>query len=199
MVARRIVEGVTPPLPKAAPAKLIDQHHSTLLQGGKPLSVTVAAGPFTTADNLNYEPLEQLLSKALVDKPDVMIFVGPFVDITHPLLSSGDVKLQSSDDVPEHTASYEMVFVEKVIRDSITSFFDTAVERGITVPTNIILVPSLLDAHHEYVYPQPPFGDRDVVQTKFFEEPLGVLNVPFSREGDARKRIHLMPNPCMFR
>ena len=46
-------------------------------------------GPFTTADNLSYQPLEDLLRIALKSKPDVLILVGPFVDISHPQLSSG--------------------------------------------------------------------------------------------------------------
>ena len=29
--------------------------------------------------------------------------------------------------------------------------------------------------------------------------PLGALEVPFSKAGDIRQRVHLMPNPCMFR
>ena len=67
------------------------------------------------------------------------------------------------------------------------------------IPTNIVLVPSLLDGHHEFVFPQPPFGDRDRVTSNFFTEELGVLDVPFSKAGDIRRRVHLMPNPCMFR
>jgi DNA polymerase alpha subunit B len=198
MVAKRIVEGVPPRVPMTAPAKLLDYHHSTLYQGGKPLSVVVAAGPFTTADNLDYEPFEDLLGRVFQSKPDVLILTGPFVDVTQPLLASGDVTLQS-EDVPAHDASYEMVFVEKIIRDGIGALFNTAEERGVTLPTNIILVPSLSDGHHEMVFPQPPFGDRDRVESKFFEEPLGVLNIPFSKDDDIRKRVHLMPNPCMFR
>ena len=43
------------------------------------------------------------------------------------------------------------------------------------IPTNIVLVPSLLDGHHEFVFPQPPFGDRDHVKSQFFAEELGTL------------------------
>ena len=46
---------------------------------------------------------------------------------------------------------------------------------------------------------QPPFGDRDRVETKFFKEPLGVLEVPFSRPTDLKRRVYLLSNPCMFR
>lgn len=45
---------------------------------------------------------------------------------------------------------------------------------------------------------QPPFGDRDRVKTSYFEEELGVLNLPAFKDGPA-KRVHVAPNPCMFR
>jgi hypothetical protein len=205
MVAKRIIEGIARP-PLTSPAsKLLEYHHSTLYQGGSALNVVTAAGPFTTSDSLDYQPLQDLLVKVLQAKPDVLVLVGPFVDISQPLLSTGDVHLPNLDsngepveDGSSHTASYEMVFVEKVVRDCLKAFYDSESDYGVS-PTNIVLVPSLLDAHHEFVFPQPPFGDRDRVQTQYFEEPLGVLDVPFSKEGDPKKRVHLLPNPCMFR
>jgi len=65
------------------------------------------------------------------------------------------------------------------------------------LPTQIVMIPSLLDGHHECVFPQPPFGDRDKIESRFFEEPLGELKIPSSTDKD--KRVHLLPNPCMFR
>lgn len=208
MVARRIIEGIPKPVLTSPATKLLEFHHSNLYQGGSALSVVTAAGPFTTSDNLDYQPLQDLLVKMVESKPDVLILVGPFVDITQPLLSTGDVRLPDNvvdDDgnVVEsdstHAASYEMVFVEKIVRDSITALFDSAMDAGEQLPTHVVLVPSLQDAHHEFVFPQPPFGDRDRLVTQYFEEPLGVLNIPFSAENDPKKRVHLMPNPCMFR
>jgi DNA polymerase alpha subunit B len=175
-------------------------HHSNLFQNGLPLSVMTACGPFTTNDNLSYAPLQDLFFKVLSSKPDVLVLVGPFVDVTQPLLSSGCVKLVDEDEngsiIAESNASYEMVFTMRVIRDCITALF----AEDPSIPTNIILVPSLNDAHHEYVYPQPPFGDREEIKTEFFEESLGILNIPFSKDPEPNKnRIHLLPNPCMFR
>ena len=206
MVAKRIIEGIAKP-PLTSPAtKLLEYHHSTVYQGGSALNIVTAAGPFTTADNLDYQPLQDLLIKVLQDKPDVLVLVGPFVDISQPLLSTGDVRLsnavddgnENAEDAGTHGASYEMVFVEKVVRDGLKSLFQSEEDYGVS-PTHIVLVPSLQDAHHEFVFPQPPFGDRDRLQTEYFEEPLGVLDVPFSKDADPRKRVHLMPNPCMFR
>ena len=160
---------------------------------GRPLSVIMAAGPFTTSDNLDYDPLKDLLLKALETQPDVLILTGPFVDVSQKILESGDIQLKSYENdevVGTHSATYEMVFIECVIRDCIASMY----LNNDRLATHIILVPSLYDAHHEFVFPQPPFGDRDEVQTKFYDEKFGILNIPHTKEGD-RKRVHLMSNP----
>ena len=107
-------------------------------------------------------------------------------------------KREKADGIKTHHASYEMVFVEKIVRDGFQSLFNSEAEYGV-IPTNIILIPSLQDAHHEFVSPQPPFGDRDRIHTNYFEDDLGVLNIPFSKPSDPKRRIHLLPNPCMFR
>jgi len=200
MVVSRIVEGFPADLPRTLPQKMLEFNHSTLYQGGEPVNVCVASGPFTTSDSLSYEPLRELLGRVAEKRPDVLILVGPFVDVSQPLLATGSVVLDEYDEndavTGSHSASYEMVFIERIVRDGLATLFGA----DEALPTNIILVPSLLDAHHECVFPQPPFGDRDLVETEYFEEPLGVLNIPHSDPSDpARRRVHLMPNPCMFR
>jgi len=45
----------------------------------RPTSMIMEAGPFTTSYNLDYEPLQDLLSCLLLDAPDVVILTGPFV------------------------------------------------------------------------------------------------------------------------
>lgn len=190
------------PMLKTPSTKLLEYHHSTLYQGASPLSVITAAGPFTTSNNLDYAPLRDLLENVLMKKPDVLILVGPFVDISQPLLASGDVELTVEEEdgsAYSHSASYEAVFVKKIVTEGLAEFFKAEEDFG-TNPTQVVLVPSLLDAHHEFVFPQPPFGDRERIDTPYFDMPLGVLQIPFSKESkDARRRVHLMPNPCMFR
>lgn len=198
MTAKRIVTGVPAPLIQSPPSRLLEFQHSKYYQNGEPLSVLVCAGPYTTADSLSYHPLQAMLAHAATTQPDVLILLGPFVDATHPMLSTGEAELPNEDEVSVHHASYEMVFVEKIMRDGLQMFFNLE-EDGPVIPTNVVLVPSLLDAHHEYVYPQPPFGDRDPLATKFYEEKLGIIDVPYSRDSDPKKRVHLLPNPCMFR
>lgn len=197
MSVQSIVTGIPKPLPMSSPSKLFEYHHSPMYQGGRPVSVMCAAGPFTPADSLNYDPFLDIFRLVLANKPDVLVLTGPFVDMSQSHLANGETR--ATDDAShEHIASYEMMFIEKILRDGLGQYFNY---EGISeLPTQIILVPSLLDGHHDYVYPQPPFGTKKEITTGLFgsDAVLGKLEFPYAREG-RDKRIHLMPNPCMFR
>ena len=59
---------------------------------GAPLSVVVAAGPFTAADSLAFEPLEELLAFAAAGRaPDTLLLMGPFVDSEQALVADGSL------------------------------------------------------------------------------------------------------------
>jgi DNA polymerase alpha subunit B len=197
MTVKRVVDD-TQLVPRVLPTKKIQEfQYSNLYQDGKALEIAVACGPFTTSDNLSYEPLVDFLSRCVSDKkPDVIVLMGPFVDISQPLLANGDVYVDDEETNTKHQASYEMVFVEKIIRDCIKPFYNSL--ENSQYQAQIILIPSLLDAHHEFVFPQPPFGDRDEISTTFFEENIGSLELSEFTQGKD-KRIHLLSNPCMFR
>ena len=57
----------------------------------------VAAGPFTLADDLDYAPLDALLSVCRRQRPDALVLVGPFVDAEQPLVASGTIDLTFQD------------------------------------------------------------------------------------------------------
>ena len=50
------------------------------------LQIVVACGPYTTTDNLSYEPLEDLLRYIENQKPHLVILCGPFVDARHDII-----------------------------------------------------------------------------------------------------------------
>jgi DNA polymerase alpha subunit B len=56
-----------------------------------PLNIMVASGPFTLDDDLNFDPLEAFLNVVKVEKPDVVLLFGPFVDAGHGLVKRGKV------------------------------------------------------------------------------------------------------------
>ena len=76
MVASNIIDGIPKPAARTPASKLLDMHHSTYFQNGKPITVFVAAGPFTTTENLSYDPFRDLLGKVLDVKPDLLILIG---------------------------------------------------------------------------------------------------------------------------
>lgn len=108
--------------------------------GSEHLSVLIAAGPFSTSDNLSYEPLNDLSKYMSRDKPDVCILIGPFVDMKNELIEKGSC-----------TMTYEKIFNEQL------KFIGTITK---SIGCQVIIIPSYRDIHHDYVYPQPPFDAR---------------------------------------
>lgn len=185
MVVKRLIDGVDPV------HRIKSGEISSSLKRNENLHVMVASGPFTTTENLEYEPLKDFLGLALSKKPDVIILCGPFVDIANPILNNGNFSIE--EEGTSYSASFELVFVRKVIHECIASFY--ASEEEETLHTQIILIPSLQDAHHEFVFPQPPFGDRNVLAPTFV---VGDIEISKSLSKDKGKKVHFLSNPCMF-
>lgn len=62
-------------LPQTPASELIDFQYGDKLKG-EPLSLMIAAGPYTLNENLLFEPFETLVDKVLEDRPDVFILVS---------------------------------------------------------------------------------------------------------------------------
>ncbi|XP_068982643.1 DNA polymerase alpha subunit B isoform X1 [Bombus flavifrons] len=103
----------------------------------KDIKIYVAAGPFTPSDNLNYQPLWDLMERVVEDEPNMLILVGPFVEYTHPEIKKCSLK------------------------ETFQDFFDTLLTKILQhlqgKSTRIILVPSNRDVHHHPVFPTPEF------------------------------------------
>lgn len=67
-----------PPIypPETDPHKLLDYQYGPNNLDGRPMSIILASGPFTTEDNLDYAPFEALIDEARRSKPDVLILVN---------------------------------------------------------------------------------------------------------------------------
>ena len=114
-------------------------------QEGQPLTVVTAAGPFTTSDNFHYQPLQDLLHVVKTDRPDVVILTGPFVDMEHKAVKSGQTALQD-DDGNDILVPYETFFVHKI-----SLLLEDLLSENPTLMTQFVLVPSLDDATAEWV------------------------------------------------
>jgi DNA polymerase alpha subunit B len=164
LTAHRICEGVPPDPARSTVSDLWRFHHSDTHQGSRPLRILTACGPFTTSDNLDYQPLLDLM--AIVQHqivPDVVVLVGPFVDLKHEILASGHAPLAFEGNGEEEErssnkgegglgggeefgATYELFFANKIgmlLEEMYTAEPD--------LPTQFVLVPSLDDAVAEWV------------------------------------------------
>ncbi|KAK9304090.1 hypothetical protein QLX08_004458 [Tetragonisca angustula] len=103
----------------------------------KDIKIYVAVGPFTTSDNLSYQPLWDLVEHVAENEPDVLILVGPFVEYTH-----SEIK-------------------KCILKETFQDFFDNLLSKILKYlqgkSTRIVLVSSNRDVHHHPVFPTPEF------------------------------------------
>ncbi|CAL5338656.1 unnamed protein product [Camellia sinensis] len=103
-------------------------------------SLIIAAGPFTTTDNLFFEPLTELLAYAQRKQPQLLLLLGPFIDSAHPDIKKGAVN-----------RTFDEMFRLEILgrlQDYVEYMGSAA---------RVILVPSIRDANHDFVFPQPAF------------------------------------------
>uniref|UniRef100_A0A2P2JYW4 DNA polymerase alpha subunit B n=1 Tax=Rhizophora mucronata TaxID=61149 RepID=A0A2P2JYW4_RHIMU len=104
------------------------------------ISVLIASGPFTTTDNLLFEPLTELLVYGKRKLPQLLILLGPFVDSEHPEIKKGTTE-----------RSYDEIFRLEILQ----RLQDYMEYMG--SDARVVLVPSIRDASHDFVFPQPAF------------------------------------------
>ena len=192
ILASRLIEGVPPPSEKHQARELLDYHHGSERQDGKPLSIVTSCGPFTTKDNLNYDPLQDIVYSISRDKPDVVIMCGPFVDARQPLVKGGEPTI-SDENGNERKATYEELFSHNV-----SQLLEEMYQNDPTMKTQFVLVPSVEDAFVDSVYPQPPFVKER--QHEFADLGLDfVESAGRENEKNRRNRVHCVSNPCTLK
>ncbi|KAG5521921.1 hypothetical protein RHGRI_034217 [Rhododendron griersonianum] len=104
------------------------------------LSMILAAGPFTTIDNLFFEPLAELLAYARRKQPQLLLLLGPFIDSEHPEIKKGTVN-----------RTFDEIFRQEILErlQDYVEYMGSA--------ARVVLVPSVRDANHDFVFPQPAF------------------------------------------
>ena len=104
---------------------------------GGSFSVFVAAGPYSSSEDLSYEALKEIASLVASSAFDLVILTGPFLDEKHPVVSSGRV-----------TRSFQRLYQQQV--EPLLYKIETNCRR-------LMLIPSVRDVQHKPVFPQPPF------------------------------------------
>ncbi|KXL44844.1 hypothetical protein M433DRAFT_108778 [Acidomyces richmondensis BFW] len=161
--------------PASTPAEL-DVHNDRLSGHDgqvRPLSMLVASGPYTTDSDLSFAPFHALLAKAKELVSDVLILTGPFLDLEHPIIASGDLEEQLPADAkiqPDRATLHD------VFRVLIAEPLQRLVH---AIPTvTIIMVPSVRDAISKHVsWPQDRF-------------PKAALGLP--------KQVQVVTNPILL-
>ena len=170
-----ILETPLPPPVVNQPAVLSSYNERLGLSDGETsnanhaLNVMIASGPYTADDNLSFEPLNALCEQAAESYADVLVLIGPILDVDHPLLASGDFDLPDDPSIQPDKATLNDVF-----RLLIGTPIGALAQR---VPNiTIIMIPSVRDAVNKHVsWPQEPF-DRKVLglpkQAKVVSNPV---------------------------
>ena len=116
-----------------------------------PLNILLGAGPYSADDNLDFEPLHALCSQAADTYADALILTGPFIDIDHPLIASGEF------DLPEEAMEEpDSVTMSTIFKYLISPALNQLVASNPHI--TIIVVPSVKDAISKHVsWPQEPF------------------------------------------
>ncbi|XP_032684545.1 DNA polymerase alpha subunit B isoform X2 [Odontomachus brunneus] len=123
------------------------------------VNIFVAAGPFTASNNMHYQPLWDLMDKVAFDEPHVLVLIGPFLEYTHPEIQDGLVK-----------DTYQELFEKTLAR----------IMESTKKSTQVILVASNRDAHHEPIFPTPQYT---VFNKKLLQN---------------YSNLKLMPDPCVL-
>ncbi|KAJ1329445.1 DNA polymerase alpha subunit B [Microdochium nivale] len=155
-----------PPLPSAGSTPAALEAHKDRLRGGPdamdadvepaPLNVIFASGPYSADDNLDFEPLHALCEHASDSYADALVLNGPFIDVDHPLIASGDFDLPEEANIDLDTATMTTVF-KYMISPALNRL--VAANPSIT----ILLVPSVRDVVEKHVsWPQEPFAKKEL-------------------------------------
>mmetsp|Transcript_7218 Transcript_7218/g.11422 ORF Transcript_7218/g.11422 Transcript_7218/m.11422 type:complete len:595 (-) Transcript_7218:834-2618(-) len=137
------------------------------------LSMMCAVGPFSTQEDLEYEPLEDLLGVVNETQPDVLLLMGPFVHDKHPQIASC-LPTKLIEDTPV-ALTFQDVF----------TFLLTRIAASVeNLKTRVVLCPSTEDImHHHISFPQPAFHVnmdqlelKDRQQMTFISNP-GIISI----------------------
>lgn len=111
LVVQSVEHGARLPLPRSPVAYLEAEAARAAATGSAPMRVWAAAGPYSLASNLEYQPLDDLLVEAsdAESRPDVLVLSGPFVDSEHPHVRAGRIRVRAGSG--EYvTVSAQMLF-----------------------------------------------------------------------------------------
>ena len=143
LIAQRVCEGAAHNVNTGSVKELREFHYDR--QDGLPVKVVTACGPFTTSDNMDYQPFVDLMHVVMEQVPDVVILSGPFVDMRHETVKKGNISIEVDEDVHQ-TVPHEAVFANKI-----SGLIEEAFSMEDNMKTQFVLLPALEDASAKWV------------------------------------------------
>ncbi|KAF5103441.1 hypothetical protein DV451_001475 [Geotrichum candidum] len=125
-------------------------------QEEKNLQVLTAAGPYTLdVDGLDFSPLDDLITQISVTKPDVVILLGPFIDVTNKAVVQGKFQV--------HNPATGEIDANATLDDLFKSTVSARLKKLDFTNLSVILVPHVRDtAAGHTAFPQAPFNRREL-------------------------------------
>ncbi|KAH8584613.1 DNA dependent DNA polymerase alpha subunit [Cryptosporidium sp. chipmunk genotype I] len=173
ILAKEIIGGL-PPKPVETTLKELKSIPEFYAGKGKhPVQCIIFSGPFTTdGQNLNYDYLKEILNYANIEKPHVLILLGPFIDVRNESIKKGDLF-----DFDSNT----FITFEDLFHKNIYSLIESFARKNEKV--KIYIIPSEYDAAHPFPIPQP--GLKESFFSNISNESLKLC-----------RNIHFLSNPC---
>lgn len=135
--------------PPASPRAQLKQYSSN----ENPLKVMAAAGPYCLENDLDFSPFDDLIQEVNQVKPDVLILMGPFIDVTNQSVIQGTFEVRDLSGEVNPNATLDDLFRE-VISSRI---------KQISSSVLVVLIPHVRDtASNHAAFPQSPFNRRDL-------------------------------------
>ncbi|CEP63829.1 DNA-directed DNA polymerase alpha subunit POL12 LALA0_S09e03444g [Lachancea lanzarotensis] len=127
--------------------------------GHSTTKVVVTKGPYTSSSSLDYSNLADFVKRINTEiRPNVVVMFGPFVDVTHPLISSG--KIGDFPNLKSQPKTLDEIFTKVV----------TPILKEISPVIQVALIPSTLDAISNHAaYPQDLFDRKQLQLPKNFK------------------------------
>ncbi|AMD18728.1 HBL174Wp [Eremothecium sinecaudum] len=125
----------------------------------KHTKVIVTCGPYTARNALDFSNLTEFVARVnSTIKPHVLVMFGPFLDITHPLIETGQVP------------NFPNLKVQPRTLDEIFMKVISPILKSINPNIQVVMIPSTKDALSRHVsYPQDSFSRRDLQLPKNFK------------------------------
>ncbi|AEY95917.1 FADL299Cp [Eremothecium gossypii FDAG1] len=134
------------------------QEAQLALDGGQ-MKVLVTSGPYTPSTSIDFNHLEEFILRVNEHiRPHVLIMFGPFLDVTHPLVETGQIP--TFPNLKSQPRTLDELFTKILC----------PILRKINPRIQVVLIPSMRDAISRHTsYPQDSFSRKELQLPKNFK------------------------------